>query len=373
MTSENIFVNKYELNSKLEDKFMRIRTFSIEETQNIFDLNNTLYFDNYGNVRVLNSVGNEVLDYRNPTANKPLAANVGINKVDLERRKNPNTSKPYSLVFSPNIRWILYKVTYKASDFNPFSEEQIYDGEYAFLLFNFFHTAEFKDYYKANTTSAVNLFHDYCVATEGLDPLCSCTPANREICVARILPKDLIESQRNTSTYNSFSTVCQHIEKGCQNASSYPDSFLNQYYIDNPRPTTVNVTLCAMTFGAGGNLSINKAQISQQCSTSGDNSIGATITDGVKADGTSSNGRPSQVGTGTTVTGTTGPAGPNTTAAAQQNFLDKYLNYSEHKTVYNIIAVLFVLSILGGTVWYIWKKRDVPVVAPAPEITSPMK
>lgn len=348
MTSTNVFVNKYEMNTKLEDKFFRIHTFNTQETDYIFNLNFQLYFDIYGNVLVETPQNLVVVNYINPmSTNKPMITTNPANKISPDKRKDED-NKPYNLVISPNLMWILYKVVITPQDAinNP---DPIDSGTYCYLLFNFFHTEDYKNYYKTNPTNSINLFNDYCIKTSDLDPTCSCLPKNGDICAKRLLPKAMIDVRKGSQAYNAFTTVCQHIEQGCQSITSYPNSFLNQYYIDNPRPPSVNVVLCAQAFTAGGKIAINKADIQQQCSITGDNSIGTVIEERV---------------TNKPLTGTTPP--PTTTTppptdggenAGEQSFLDRYLNFSVYKTAYGILGIVVILSIFGGAGYYYWKKN----------------
>jgi hypothetical protein len=358
MTSTNNFVNRYELNQRFEDKFLRINTFYRSDTDNIFNLNFKLYFDNYGNVSVQAPSGNILVEYLNPTTpGKPMVYSIPTNLVSMENRKD-KFDKPYDVIFSPNLQWMLYKVVYTAEDVKKLPEDVVISaGTYTYLLFNFFHTEDFKTYYKSNSTNAMNLFNDYCVKTKDLDPTCSCLPVNKELCVRRLLPESLVNSQKGTSTYNAFATICQHVEQGCQTITSYPTSFLNQYYIDFPRPASVNVTLCAQSFTAGGNISIKKGDIQQQCSSGGMESIGAVLVTPAKPpapDGGSEEGG-------------TGGTGETTT---NQGFLDKYLKYSEYSTAYNIAGGLVIAGVVGGVAWKLWKTRRSPTPAPTPAPTS---
>jgi hypothetical protein len=306
-----------------------------------------LYFDNYGNVTVEAPSGVYEVEYLNPvTPGKPMIYSIDTNKVDTSKRKDSD-DKPYKVIFSPNLQWILCKVVYTPEDIRNLPEDVYIDaGEYTYLLFNFFHTEDYKTYYKSNPTNAMNLFHDYCVQTKDLDPTCSCLPVNKDLCVLRLLPKSLVDSQKGTSTYNAFTTICQHVEQGCQSITSYPTSFLNQYYIDFPRPSSVNVTLCAQSFTAGGNISIKKGDIQQQCSSGGMESIGAVLVTPAKPPIIDVGG---ENGEG----GENGGGGKDT---PEQGFLDKYLKYSEFSTTYNTIGVIMALGIIGGLVWKMMKK-----------------
>ncbi|NBP59401.1 hypothetical protein EBU71_23160, partial [bacterium] len=266
MTSTNSFVSRYEVNNRFEFKFLRIQTFFTSDTKAIFNLNNKLYFDNFGNVSVQNTAGNLEVEYSNPaTPGKSMAYNIDSNLVGVDRRKDKD-GEPYPLIFSPNLQWMLYKAVYTKEDIKKLPEDfsSIQPGEYTYLLFNFFHTEDFTQYYKSSSANAMNLFNNYCKSTFDLDPTCSCLPINSEICVRRLLPASMVDSQKGTSTYNAFTTICQHVEQGCQSITAYPTSFLNQYYKDFPRPPSVNVTLCAQSFTAGGNIALKKGEIQQQ-------------------------------------------------------------------------------------------------------------
>jgi hypothetical protein len=344
MTSTNIFVNKYQLNTKLQDKFLRIHTFNSTEANNIFNLNYQLYFDAYGNVAVETPEKLLLVNYINPMAtNKPMIFNNPANKVDPDKRIDENKN-PYNIVFSPNLLWILYKVVITQQEAQN-SSTPIDPGTYCYLLFNFFHTEDYKNYYKIRKDDAMNLFHDYCVKTSDLDPTCSCLPVNGDICAARLLPKAMIDARKGSSAYNAFTTVCQHTEKGCQTITSYPDSFLNQYYIDYPRPPSVNVVLCAQTFSAGRDISINKGDVEQQCKITGDNSIGAVIEERI---------------TNKPFTGTTPPIvqpPPSDGESGDISFLDRYFNYSAYKTAYGILGIVIILAVFGSLGYYYWKKN----------------
>jgi len=346
MTSTNVFVNKYETNTKFEDKFLRIHTFGTQETDHIFNLNFQLYFDMYGNVLVETPQQIVVVNYINPmSTNKPMITNNPANKISPDKRKDED-NKPYNLVISPNLMWILYKVVITQEDSRN-STDPIDPGTYCYLLFNFFHTEDYKNYYKTNQTNSMDLFKDYCTKTDGLDPTCSCLPVNGDICAKRLLPKAMIDVRKGSQAYNAFTTVCQHIEQGCQSITSHPTSFLNQYYIDYPRPPSVNVVLCTQSFTAGGKIAINKADIQQQCTITGDNSIGAVIAEQVT-------NKPIITTPPPTTPPTTGGGGG---AEGDRSFLDRYFNFSAYKTAYGILGIVIILSVFGGAGYYYWKKN----------------
>lgn len=350
MTSTNIFVNQYELNSKFENKFFRIHTFDTVQTADIFNLNFQLYFDIFGNVSVETPQGIMTLNYRNPTAtNKPMALNNPVNKVSLDKRRDKNRN-PYNVVFSPNMLWILYKGTVTQKDISD-GLSNLEVGTYCYLLFNFFHTEDYKNYYKNNRENSINLYHDYCKKTYNLDPGCSCLPINGDACAERLLPEAMINTRKGSQAYNAFTAICQHTEPGCLSITSFPNSFLNQYYIDNPRPPNVNVVLCSTSFNAGGNIGINKAEVQQKCQITGDDSIGIVMTE-----------QP----TSKPITGGTTPPPTTTPSSDQQekNFLDKYLNYSQYKTAYGILGIVIILSVFGGAGYYYWRKKKSEKVAP---------
>lgn len=245
MSTKYPLVNKYLLNSKVVDKFLKVKDFTVINSEKIRNVDNTLYFDNYGNVEVTDKENKSVLRFVNKITGKQVEK-LKSNLVLEENRDN-------DFILSENTLWILYYDN---------SEKKYY------ILYNFIHTPVVRNLYKDNNNKTIELFGDYCKTIQGADPTCSCLPVNKDICMERLFSNELREKEKtnNKLNYESIAGNCQYMDSQCKKYTSLDQSFIKDYYAKNPFPQNITINICSTNFTAGGDLSIPKASIDQNCS-----------------------------------------------------------------------------------------------------------
>lgn len=324
----SFFINKYLTSSTILTKFFVAQTYNQEQTTLMRNTIYNLYFDSGGNITVM------TVELVSPTVkaihlNPIVSTTRSTTQSDIVERDNRNQN----FIFSPNLLWILY-----------------YDGTQSYLLYNFFHTQAYKEFYESggtNAVNAVNYFIDYCTTTEAQDPTCSCLPGNVDICLNRVVPG----ATSDNSAFAELTSVCEEIEPGCKVYRSVPTSFLNSYYEQNPfvyKSLTITICSQAFTTTSGGNISVSN--IRQACEAT--TNIGGGSGGGSGGENT---GGGVQVGSGLggrTRLGTSIP--PVSTSSTppiieSPGFLEKY------KDVFIGIAAVTVVGVIIGTIYTVIK------------------
>lgn len=267
-------------NPSTKSAFFSVKNFSPAEsdviTDAIIDNGRTkkFFFDNNGNIQILDSTGNSLLNstgynyFKNPISSNPLDP---INKQSIF--VNKDTSKPKvfyrnDLIISNNKQWVLYK-----------------DGSIFRLLYNPLHRQSFKDYYNnlpdkgtdGLTSSLKNLVNQYCevLAKPGdispvrkyIDNSCNCLRYND--CI-----DDVTNSYIQTSDYrNKLGQNCVCSAPSCgNNLSVDPSSFMYDKYVQNVTsklsggecPDIKNI-ICSINVSGGSDVALTNAKFDQQC------------------------------------------------------------------------------------------------------------
>lgn len=333
----SFFINKYLTSSTILTKFFVAQTYNQEQTNLMRNIMYNLYFDSGGNITV------RTTDLTSPTV-KAIYMNpiVGTVRSTTQSDMVEQDNRSQNFIFSPNLLWILY-----------------YDGTQSYLLYNFFHTQAYKDFYESggtNAVNAVNYFIDYCTTTETQDPTCSCLPGNVNICLNRVVPGATSEN----SAFTELASVCEEIEPGCKVYRSVPTSFLNSYYEQNPFVyKSLTITICSQAFSAGGNISVGSIRQACEATTNiggGSGSGSGSGSGGGGGGGGENTGGGVQVGGGLggrTRLGTTIPPSTTTTPPPpppqSTGILEKY------KNVFIGIAAAVAIGAIVGIVYTITK------------------
>lgn len=151
MSTKYSIINKYlsDTNVKITDKFFKIKTFTLSESENINNKDNILYLDDYGNLEVYDSESNPLVIFKNKLLNKPLDAS--------DDNIIPSENLDSNFILSNNTLWMLYYD----------SVSKVYH-----ILYNFIHTPDFAELSTENKTKGDEIFNSYCKTIEGNDKDC---------------------------------------------------------------------------------------------------------------------------------------------------------------------------------------------------------
>jgi hypothetical protein len=281
MTSTSFIATKFYNNEGI-DKYFKLRTFSLEDSKlmskalnSSFPLHN-LYFNDSG-----------VIFYESDNKNEnKVWGNLITGKKEYVRVDPCEKAKIGQEYFfsSKNGNYILYKNM---------------DGTYS-LLYNTVPRSEFSRFYEAAPDAALSSAIDGCVATKGLDPVCSCINAEKtnekdgkpeiSFCMNDLFGgasarKAVKLSGSNRQGYDTISNICGCTNTKCNKNHPFQKVFRDPSGTHKCPDGNLTVTICNSSFNAGGNLNTGQVNLQQSCgseSNTVNKTEGATPAEAVK-------------------------------------------------------------------------------------------
>lgn len=253
--------------------FFIVKKFSSDESKlikNAIDLKNNVYFDDNGNLRI---VQNEkiTLDFQNPLHKIKFNS---TNPGNIFTSKSGTNDRPIyrkDLILNSDGRWILYTL-----------------NDICYILYNPLHRSSFKNYYlpnlkNDNTTilsSISNLFTKYCETLSSstinentprtyADNSCNCIRI--EDCIDNGVESKISDPKFRNSIGNNCLCIAPNCDKNLyvsSNSFMNPDDGYKKIMIDKKlggKCPDQKLILCSTKIEAGGNVNLVGSKLSQTC------------------------------------------------------------------------------------------------------------